>query len=63
MGAGSKLDAAAGHPLGVGGYCLVPAGFNHFAFTKSPVTIVLYGQGPVDFKYVNPSDDPRNTKK
>ena len=25
-------------------------------------TIVLYGQGPVEFKYVNPSDDPRNRK-
>jgi len=23
---------------------------------------VLYGQGPVEFKYVNPSDDPRNAK-
>jgi len=21
---------------------------------------VLYGQGPVEFKYVNPSDDPRH---
>ena len=24
------------------------------------VGIVLYGQGPVEFKYVNPADDPRN---
>jgi hypothetical protein len=23
---------------------------------------VLYGQGPVEFKYVNPADDPRNAK-
>jgi hypothetical protein len=23
---------------------------------------VLYGIGPVEFKYVNPSDDPRNAK-
>jgi len=21
---------------------------------------VLYGQGPVEFNYVNPADDPRN---
>ncbi len=26
-------------------------------------TIVLYGQGPVEFKYVNPEDDPRTKKK
>jgi hypothetical protein len=25
-------------------------------------TIVLDGQGPVEFKYVNPADDPRNAK-
>jgi len=59
MNAGDKLDTSAGHALGVGGYCLVPAGFNHYAYTKGVTTIVLYGQGPVDFKYVNPKDDPR----
>jgi len=36
---------------------------NHFAYTGAKETIiVLYGQGPVDFKYVNPADDPRNAK-
>jgi len=39
----------------------MPAGMNHYAFTTTQeTTIVLYGQGPVEFKYVNPSDDPRN---
>jgi hypothetical protein len=33
---------------------------NHFAYTGAQeATIVLFGIGPVDFKYVNPSDDPR----
>jgi hypothetical protein len=36
---------------------------NHFAYTTQESTIVLFGMGPVDFKYVNPADDPRNTKK
>ena len=40
----------------------MPAGMNHYAFTKAPTTIVLFGQGPVEFKYVNPKDDPRNSK-
>jgi hypothetical protein len=41
----------------------MPANMNHFAFTTTqPTTIVLYGQGPVEFKYVNPADDPRNQK-
>jgi hypothetical protein len=43
-------------------YALMPANVNHFAFTKAEATILLYGTGPVDFKYVNPADDPRNYK-
>ena len=59
MGMGNKLDRKAGHALGVGGFALMPANANHFAYTKGETTILLYGQGPVEFKYVNPSDDPR----
>jgi hypothetical protein len=40
----------------------MPANMNHFAYTVRETAIVLYGQGPVEFKYVNPADDPRNAK-
>ena len=59
MGMGTKLDRKAGLGLGVGGFALMPAHANHFAYTKGETIILLYGQGPVDFKYVNPADDPR----
>jgi len=59
MGMGNKLDRKAGIGLVVGGFARQPANANHFAYTAGETTIVLYGQGPVDFKYVNPSDDPR----
>ena len=59
MGMGNKLDRKAGMGLGVGGFGLMPANANHFAYTKGETTIVLFGQGPVEFKYVNPADDPR----
>jgi len=62
MGMGDKLDRTKTTPLAPGGYCLIPAHSNHFVYTKGETTIVLYGVGPVDFKYVNPSDDPRNKK-
>jgi len=58
-GMGTKLDKKAGSGLGAGGFALMPANVNHFAYTKGETTIVLYGQGPVEFKYVNPADDPR----
>jgi len=63
MGMGDKLDKAAGHALGAGGFALMPANANHFAYTQEETTIVLYGLGPVEFKYVNPADDPRNAKQ
>jgi quercetin dioxygenase-like cupin family protein len=62
FGMGDKLNksAAGNRTLGMGGYALMPANMNHFAYTTGETTIVLYGQGPVEFKYVNPADDPRN---
>jgi quercetin dioxygenase-like cupin family protein len=49
--------------LTAGGFALMPAGMNHYAFTREQeTTIILYGQGPVEFKYVNPADDPRNAQ-
>ena len=65
FGMADKLakNAATNKTLGPGGFASMPANMNHFAFTTAqPTTIVLYGQGPVEFKYVNPSDDPRNQK-
>jgi quercetin dioxygenase-like cupin family protein len=56
---GTKLNRASGMALVPGGYALMPARANHAAYTKTETTILLYGQGPVEFKYVNPSDDPR----
>ena len=62
FGMGDKLvkGAANNKTLGPGGCALMPANMNHFAYTKKETEIVLYGIGPVEFKYVNPADDPRN---
>ena len=65
LGMGDKLEkgAAANKTLAPGGYALAAANMNHYAYTGAQeTTIVLYGIGPVEFKYVNPSDDPRNKK-
>jgi quercetin dioxygenase-like cupin family protein len=65
FGMGDKLirGAATNKTLSTGGFALMPANMNHFAYTSVEETmIILYGQGPVEFKYVNPADDPRNTR-
>ena len=61
-GMGDKLDKSAAGSLAPGGFASIPAGTNHFAFTKEETTILLFGIGPVEFKYVNPNDDPRHKK-
>jgi quercetin dioxygenase-like cupin family protein len=66
FGMGDKLSktATGNKTLKIGGYALMPTGMNHYAYAgASGADIVLYGQGPVEFKYVNPADDPRNAKK
>lgn len=63
FGMGDALDksSSANSKLAVGGFAVAAANANHFAFTRDEeTTIVLYGDGPVEFKYVNPNDDPRN---
>ncbi|MDQ6799674.1 MAG: cupin domain-containing protein [Acidobacteriota bacterium] len=61
FGMGDKLTkrAASNTTLGAGGFALMPANMNHFAYTTRESTIVVFGQGPVEFKDVNPADDPR----
>ena len=60
MGMGDKVDKASAQAMVPGGFALMPAGANHFAYTTGETTILLFGQGPVEFKYVNAADDPRN---
>jgi len=63
FGMGDRLnrESNGNKTLTPGGFALMPAGMNHYAFTREQeTTIVLYGQGPVEFKYVNLADDPRN---
>ncbi len=64
FGMGDKVmkGAATNTTLPPGGFALMPAKMNHFAYTAVESTIVLYGTGPVEFNYVNPADDPRNAK-
>ena len=35
----------------------------HYVKAKGATTVVLYGMGPFEIKYVNTKDDPRKTSK
>lgn len=65
FGMGDKLSKTANgnKAIDVGGFAVMPAGMNHYAYAgEKGADFVLFGQGPVEFKYVNPADDPRNAK-
>jgi len=63
IGMGSKWDESAGKELPAGSFALMPKGARHFAWFKGETIIDIYGTGPFDIRYVNPSDDPRRKSK
>ena len=59
VGMGDKLDRKTSQPLEAGGYVLLPAKMNHFAWTTTPTVVQIGLEGPFDIFYVNPADDPQ----
>ena len=63
LGMGDKLDEKKGMSLSAGGYGVAPAKMNHYAWTTSPTTAQVHGQGPFAITYVNSADDRRGATK
>lgn len=59
VGAGEKLDRAAGKELSVASFVNLPAGMAHYAWVKGETVLQVSATGPFDVIYVNPADDPR----
>ncbi len=62
IGKGDKFDTAKGKALPAGSFYFLPAKMKHFAWTDDEVVVQISGNGPFDIDYINPADDPRNTK-
>jgi len=60
---GDTFDASKVKALGVGSFAALPAKSPHFAMTKEETLIQVTAVGPWTLTYVNPADDPRNSKK
>jgi len=52
-------DKKLAHAVKPGGFVILPARAQSFAFTKGAAVIEIHGDGPFDVKYTNPSDDPQ----
>jgi hypothetical protein len=65
---GDTFDASKGKAMPAGSFLALrflalPAKSPHFAFTKEETVIQVNAHGPWALNYVNPADDPRNSKK
>ena len=63
LGTGAKFDESAAKELSQGSFAIMPAGMQHFAWTKGDTIIQINGLGPFEIRYVNPADDPRHAKQ
>ncbi|MES2571116.1 MAG: cupin domain-containing protein [Verrucomicrobiota bacterium] len=63
LGMGEKFDQSSGHSMPAGSFGFWPAGMKHFAWTTGETIIQLHGVGPWAIHYLNPADDPRNTRR
>jgi len=63
LGMGDKFDEATGKEMAPGSFAVLPAGMKHFGWVTGETVVQIHGEGPFKIKYVNPADDPRNTKK
>ena len=63
VGMGDKLDKSKGHALAPGGFFSAPPRMSHFAWATGETVVEVTGMGPLDFKYIDPKDDPTRAAK
>jgi len=56
---GNRFDTTSGDAVPIGGYSLMPANTQHYAWADGETIIQIHGLGPWGIKYVNAADDPR----
>jgi hypothetical protein len=62
LGTGEKADKSKSQALPAGSFFALAPGMAHFAYADEDTVIQLNSTGPWGLTYVNPQDDPRNTK-
>ncbi|HUS18353.1 MAG TPA: cupin domain-containing protein [Terriglobales bacterium] len=63
VGMGDKMDEAAAHKMSAGDFVSLKAKQRHYAIANTEAVVQIEAKGPFQITYVNPNDDPRNSKK
>lgn len=62
IGMGNVADERKAQKLSAGGFFAFDPGLAHFAHVEEDTVVQLSSTGPWSISYVNPADDPRQTK-
>jgi len=62
VGMGDKFEEKSMMIFPVGSFAFLDPDMHHYAQASTDVVVQIHGQAPVQFNYVNPSDDPGKKK-
>src|SRR5215475_14961284 len=62
-GMGETADRRKAQPLPAGSFFALPPGMAHYVFMQEETVIQISTEGPWGLTYINPKDDPRQTRK
>jgi len=62
VGMGDTFDPSAMKSFPAGSFAFLDPDMHHFAMAHGETIVQVHGQSPLQFNYVNPSDDPGKTK-
>jgi hypothetical protein len=60
VGMGDKFDASKMMTFVAGSFAYLDPDMHHYAMASGEAIVQVHGMSPLQFNYVNPSDDPRN---
>jgi hypothetical protein len=62
VGMGDSFDAAKMMSFPAGSFAYLDPSMHHYAMASGATVVQIHGMSPVEFVYVNPSDDPSKKK-
>jgi len=63
VGMGDSFDVMKMASFPMGSFAYLDPSMHHYAMASGDTVVQIHGISPVEFVYVNPSDDPRKTMK
>jgi quercetin dioxygenase-like cupin family protein len=62
VGMGDTFDESKMATFGAGSFAFLDPSMHHYAMADGPAVVQVHGMSPLQFNYVNPSDDPSKKK-